>query len=117
MSETDLVRGLLGALAMEPGVIAWRNNSGVARVHGSTVRYGLGVGSPDIICCVAPYGRLVGLEAKAGRGKQEPEQKIWQAAIEEHGGYYDVVRTILEGVGAVRAARARPQGWNPWGIK
>ena len=117
MSETDLVRALLGALAIEPGVLAWRNNTGVAHVHGSTLRYGLGVGSPDIICCVAPYGRIVGLEAKTESGKQRPDQKIWQGAVEEHGGYYDVVRNVLEGVGAVRASRARPQGWNPWGTK
>lgn len=117
MSETDLVRGILGALALETGVIAWRNNTGVARIHGSTVRYGLGVGSPDIICCVGPHGRLVGLEAKVGRGKQRPDQKIWQGAVEEHGGYYDVVTTILEAVGAVRASRARPRDWNPWGVR
>jgi len=117
MSETELVTSILGALALEPGVIAWRNNTGVARFHGSTIRYGLGVGSPDIIAIVGPHGRLVGLEAKTERGKQSQAQKIWQAAVEEHGGYYDVVRTVLEAVGAVRAARVRPRDWNPWGRK
>lgn len=113
MSETDLVRAALSVLAIDPSVIAWRNHTGAR----GGIHYGLGVGSPDIICCVGPYGRLVGLEAKTLVGKQSQKQRIWQAAVEEHGGYYDLFTSVEEALGAVRASRARPQGWNPWAIK
>lgn len=105
MSETELVSSILARLTLEPGVIAWRNNTGVARVHGSTVRYGLGNGSPDIVVVAGPDGRFVGLEVKVERGVQSVDQQTWEKDVSAVGGGYAVVRSVEEAVLAVRKAR------------
>lgn len=105
MSETRLVYSILDALAKEPGVVAWRNNTGQARIHGSHVRYGLGNGSADIIAIVGPRGRFLALECKLEKEKQRQAQIEWQLEVEFMGGKYVVVRSVAEARAAVKAAR------------
>lgn len=105
MSETERQTAILGALAIEPGVCAFRNNTGAVRRHGRVIRFGLGVGSADIIAIVAPHGRFVALEVKDEKGETSDAQDNWQRVIEAHGGVYAVVRTIFEALAAVRRAR------------
>lgn len=106
MSETDLVSAVLRALSLEPGITAWRNNVGEARVHGAHVRYGLGVGSADIIGLLWGSGRFFALECKTERGKLRVEQILWGRRVQEFGGHYAVVRSVEEAVKEVRQQRA-----------
>lgn len=82
-----------------PGVIAWRNQVGVYETGHGWVTYGLGVGSPDIVCSVK--GRLVGLEVKSDTGglsdKQRATHSIWRA----FGIVVGVVRSAKEAKGLV----------------
>lgn len=64
-----------------------------------SVRYGLGVGSADVICVVG--GRFVALEFKAEKGRQSPEQRAFQEAVERAGGVYFLVRSVAEAVAIV----------------
>ena len=105
MSETELVTSVLSALALEPGVVAWRNNTGMARVHGSHVRFGLGSGSADIIGILRPGGRFVALECKTEKGKASLEQHAWRTRVEEHGGVYGLVRSVQEARDVIAQAR------------
>jgi len=67
---------------------------------GRTFRSGLGPGSADIICCVAPTGRFVALEVKRPTGRVSEAQTLWMAAVEKHGGGAVVVRSVLEALAA-----------------
>jgi len=58
-------------------------------------------GCPDIVACVAPSGRFVGLEVKTKTGRQSPAQKTAEAEIVEVGGVYAVVRSIGEAKQAI----------------
>ena len=85
--ESDVVRGCLSALHTL-GVLAWRNNTGVvmAAYKGKArpIRFGH-VGSPDLIG-VLRGGRFLGVECKAGRNKQTPDQAAFAEQVNAQGG-------------------------------
>lgn len=108
MSETELLTQVLRALAVEPGLVVWRNNTGQARVHGSHVRYGLGNGSADIVGVLKPWGRFIALECKTDKGKASLDQFTWRNRVEEHGGVYGLVRSVEEARDVIEQARRRP---------
>lgn len=69
------------------------------------VKYGLGVGSSDVIVCYG--GAFVALEFKAAGGVQSDEQRTWQSWVERAGGVYAIVRTVGEAIETVRRAAER----------
>lgn len=69
-----------------------RNNVGVDSVRG--VRYGLGVGSPDLVGLIVGSGRAFALEVKTERGKPTKEQLAWLAAFRKAGGHGAIVRSV-----------------------
>jgi hypothetical protein len=71
------------------------------RTHPST-RFGLGVGSSDLV--VVYRGAFVPVEMKATRGVQSPEQATWQAAVERAGAHYQLARSAVDAVSAIYAA-------------
>lgn len=98
MSETDLVRSILGELAKRK-VWAWRCNSGM---FGARRIRGAPEGTPDILG-ILPGGFLFGLEAKTERGKLSHSQLSWHETARFHGVRVEVVRSVsraLEVVGA-----------------
>lgn len=105
MSETKLVSSILDALAVEPGVVAWRNNNGTIKRGRRYVRFGLAPGAADIIAVVGPGGRFLAIECKVEDGKQRQAQAEWQLEVEFMGGKYVVVRSVAEARAAVLAAR------------
>jgi hypothetical protein len=72
-------------------------------------RYGLGVGSPDLVLVVA--GRFLGLEVKRpktaehGAGQLSPKQKAWRDKAQRAGVVYRRVRSVEEAVAAVEEVR------------
>lgn len=107
-----------GLLAIQqPGVLAWRNNTGQAwqgtRMHvpiGGTVRIQPGMivlqdsrpitfglpGSGDILGVAPGFG--FALEAKTDTGRQSDQQRKFQAAFERAGGRYGLFRSAEEAV-------------------
>lgn len=77
---------------------AWRiwhyrnNTGGMKGSHkgkGWFVRFGV-PGAADIIGILSG-GRFLAVECKAGKGRQSPEQEMFQRAVEEAGGVYWLV--------------------------
>lgn len=103
MSEGQIQDAIRLALTDEPGLVVWRNNTGVAEHRGARVRYGLAVGSADLIGCLG--GRFVALEVKAAAGRVAPEQRQWLDLVRRNGGFAAVVRSVDEAHAAIARAR------------
>lgn len=92
MRESDLMRLIQVALS-EAGHRVFRNNTGVAKTAtGQTIRFGLGVGSPDLVGW-SRDGHFVGVEVKTTTGRVSPEQEAWLANINAAGGIGVVMRS------------------------
>lgn len=86
-------------------VLLWRNNSGMTRgAGGRAIRYGLGIGSPDLIGLVRGSGRLFALEVKTATGRESDEQRAWARAVTAAGGFVRTVRSVDEAIAAVNEA-------------
>jgi len=106
VSETQLVKAILGALKLERGVVAWRNSVGNRGFR----KFGLGEGSADIIAVVAPSGRFVGIEAKCPDGILSVPQFNWGLDVRKHGGIYGVVYSVDDARKLIQLARSQLQG-------
>lgn len=73
-----------------------RNNVGFDRER--RVQYGLGVGSPDLIGCLIPSGRMLAVEIKTPTGRVSPEQRAWHDAWRARGVLVWVLRSVDEAV-------------------
>lgn len=99
-AHTTLVNETLVALS-QVGVMAWKNNTGVARsAAGGAFAFGL-PGSADIVGCIPPCGRFLAVECKTGRGEPSEQQGKFGQAVEERGGLYVVARSVEDAVAAV----------------
>lgn len=89
------------ALCAVEGVRVWRNNVGVDTMRG--IRYGLGVGSPDLVGIA--WGRFVGLEVKTPTGRVSKEQTMWLDMVRRFGGVAGVARSVEDALAIVEEAR------------
>lgn len=90
-TESDIQRDIL-AMLTERGVFHWRQNSGVAFVHGRKMTLGP-QGIPDILT-VRPGGYLVGMEVKSATGKLRNDQKLWALKAYRVGVEVYLVRSV-----------------------
>lgn len=106
MSETAILQAVRHALVASGHVMLFRNNVGLARaMHGDhPIRFGLGVGSPDLVGILRPSGRLVGFEVKTVRGRLSAEQRAWHTAARMAGAFVAVVRSATEAEAALTRA-------------
>lgn len=82
----------------EAGCLVWRQNTGAYRdPDGRLVRYGLCVGSSDIIG-VAPDGRFLAIEVKTKTGRATEAQQRFIAAVIAKGGRAGIARSPEEAV-------------------
>jgi hypothetical protein len=103
MTEGHIQDEIRLALSDEPGLVLWRNNTGVAEHRGARVRYGLAVGSADLIGCLD--GRFVALEVKTPTGRASPQQRQWLDLVRRHGGFAAIVRSVEDARAAIARAR------------
>ena len=81
----------------------FRNNVGIAKIRGATVKFGLAVGSSDLIgfhamtITPAHVGKSVAvftaIECKSPTGKPTPEQQAFIAFVRSQGGIAGVARS------------------------
>lgn len=100
MSETQLVRAVLDALHAK-GVWCWRVNAGLtvfaAGAHAKRVIKGAPNGTPDVIGVLPEgSGRMFGIECKSPTGKQNANQKAWEARANRSGVRYGVARSVSD---------------------
>jgi len=103
--EATIQTAIRLALGREPDLALWRNETGVAVHNGRRVRYGLCVGSADIIGILAPAGRFVALEVKTATGRVSPDQVRFLQLVRNRGGFAAVVRSVDDARAALERAR------------
>ena len=117
--EKALRREILHALSGLPDVLVRVNESNVftklvrlmprelvAKANQAVLpeeRFGLGVGSPDLLCVVR--GICLFLELKAEDGRVSPEQRRWHSQARARGVRVEVVRSVEEARAAVERVR------------
>lgn len=115
-SERKVQREILLALGAEPDLLLLRNQVGQAVYADGAgkefrVPYGLGVGSPDVVGMLKPWGRWVCFEIKAHDGVVSAAQKKCHEVWRLFGASVFVVRTVDEARFALNEARR----WKPVG--
>ena len=96
-SESHILNACLIALSAA-GCLAWRQNTGVLPDRsGRPIRFGLCVGSSDIIG-IAPDGAFVAIECKSAIGQPTDAQVKFLAAILAHGGRSGIARSGADAV-------------------
>ncbi len=120
-SESSVQSAIRLALGQLPDVRVWRNSVGSlpATLGGgrkTQVKFGLAVGSSDLLCIVAPAGRWLAIEVKAGDWKpaksgtkyqHEQEQRDWIAVVENFGGVGGFARSVDEAMELLDRARSK----------
>jgi hypothetical protein len=111
MAEREIQHAIRLALGQDSRVILWRNNVGVLEdKRGQKVRYGLCVGSSDLIGILRESGRFVALEIKTAKGRVDEDQELFLGLVRRCGGFAAVVRSVDEALAAIgRAAEGANQ--------
>lgn len=93
MRESETQKAILQYLEAKR-IFHYRQNTGAFKTaSGGFYHFGT-PGATDIVCVIK--GQYVGIEVKAKGGKQSPNQKLFQKALEENGGKYLLVYSIDE---------------------
>lgn len=104
--EADILRGVLLAVSAIPGVVVWRQNSGLYYVpdgRGGFRRVRAAIpGAADITGLAR--GRRLEIECKTATGKLSDDQIAFGRMILDNGGIYLVARSEEEAVDKVREA-------------
>jgi hypothetical protein len=88
------------------GVLVWKHH-----VDNRATQTGLGLGTADLICCVPPFGRLLGIEVKrpSTRTRTSAAQKAWLAVVRRFNGVAGVATSVEEAMALVDEARRLPE--------
>jgi hypothetical protein len=98
-SETELLVSILRVLESW-GCWVHRVQTGGSR----KLRYGLGVGGPDIL--VLDHGKAIAIEVKRSRGGVVSDaQHAWRIDWKQAGGQYAVVRSVAEALQVIENNR------------
>lgn len=103
-SETQILRAILDALALDRRVIVWRQNTGALREDsGRVVRFGR-PGQADITGMIVGSGRRIELEVKRPGQRNSFRQAVFGVEVEEAGGLYAVIHSVEEARAVIDAA-------------
>lgn len=94
MSEKHTQNEILRTFGTRADMRLWRTNTGVAKLRGQTVRFGI-PGQADLHG-ILPGGVFLAIEVKSEIGKQSPEQLAYQAMVGKFGGVYVLARSVAD---------------------
>jgi len=96
-TEANILNDCLIALS-DAGCLAWRNNTGVLpNRQGRPIRFGLCVGSSDIIG-IAPGGTFFAVECKSAMGQPTDAQIAFIARVRDFEGRAGIARSAADAV-------------------
>lgn len=104
--EHVIQNAILRAYGTRPDMRIWRMNTGAAKFSGRLVQFGVpgqadltGILPVEVTCprcmeLIARLGVRLEIEVKSETGRQEEEQRNYQAIIERFGGLYVLARSV-----------------------
>ncbi len=108
MTEGDIMREIMIALSAA-GALIFRNNCGVLLDrNGRPVKFGLAVGSGDLIGIWPPDGKFISIEVKKPGKKADPKQTAFIDAVRRKGGIAGVATSVDEALAILRSGPVRP---------
>lgn len=102
--EADLQAAIAVALSEQLGALVLRANAGGGQGPSGNWVKGMPAGTSDLLCCVPPSGRFVGVEVKTPTGRQSPQQGAFERSVHRRGGVYVLARSVDEAITRVRQA-------------
>lgn len=109
-TEAQILREVLLAVSALPGVLVWRQNSGLFYApdgRGGFRRVRAAMPGAADLTGLLPDGRRLEIEVKTDRGRLRSEQVRFAAAVLSHGGVYILARSVRDAVRGVLAETAR----------
>ena len=104
MNESVITKKIMIALS-EAGCLIYRNNTGMLKdQRGTPVRFGLCVGSSDLIG-IAPDGRFLAVEVKAPKGRVTDKQQSFINNVIQQGGLAGVARSVNDALAIIGVDR------------
>lgn len=92
-SEANIQNDIMVAISQAGGMI-WRNNTGVLKdATGRPIKFGLCVGSSDLIG-ICPDGVFLAIEVKKANGRATEKQKTFVRNVIRQGGRAGIARTV-----------------------
>jgi len=102
------VQALIMMALSDAGCLVWRQNTGVLPDrNGRLVRFGLCVGSSDIVG-IAPDGKFLSIEVKTALGQPTDAQLKFIKAVQRQGGRAGIARSAADAVEI--ACKPQPRG-------
>jgi len=96
-SEANILNDCMIALS-NAGCVIWRNNTGcLPDANGRPIKFGLCVGSSDLIG-VAPDGKFLAVECKTALGQPTDKQLAFIATVKRMGGRAGIARSADDAV-------------------
>lgn len=108
--ERTVLSTIMQVLNRTPGVVAFRNNTGLFERGGRKVRAGVGgKGAADVYAFVSvrDFAVVIALEVKREDTYAKPHQKAWLADMARRGIVCGVVRSVQDALALVEEARRR----------
>lgn len=105
--EAEIQHAIRLVIGARPDVLLFRNNTGVTKHRSSVVRYGLCVGSSDLIGVLTMpdgTGRFLALECKTPTGSATREQLLFLELVRKRGGFAAIVRSVDDAQQAINRA-------------
>lgn len=97
--ESAIQADILLELGSRPDVRLWRANVMTGRSLATGRVYTAGIpGQADLTGFIRPEGWRLEVEVKSATGRQRPEQRAFQQAIDHGGGCYILARSVDEAV-------------------
>lgn len=97
--ESNIQKTIMLALS-EAGCLIWRNNTGVLKNEANIpIRFGLCVGSSDLVGICE--GKFLAVEVKAPKGRVRPEQQRFIDAVNKAGGIAGVCRSVEDALALI----------------
>lgn len=94
MGEKRLQDEIRAAVIKTDKAILWRNTVGFDMER--KIRYGLGLGSPDLVGFLIGSGRFLGGEVKTEQGRLSEAQTRWIESARERGALIGTWRSVPE---------------------
>ena len=88
-----VVQKAIAVWLMKQGAVVAITDAGILNRMGLGMGCGIPAGWPDITACLH-NGRFLGVECKAAKGRQRPDQMTVQQRIEDNGGWYILANSL-----------------------